>query len=121
MSHSFRTVFRGLVACSGVGALAAAGCLDRPVAPAEPYTTNIFVKAVTQRFVDKIDLLFMIDNSVSMKDKQQVLNDAVPVLVERLVTPRCLDDAGNSVGMADPTGVCTTGVAEFKPVKDIHI
>ncbi|HVR18341.1 MAG TPA: hypothetical protein VMS65_01550 [Polyangiaceae bacterium] len=120
MSHSNRTVLRRLVALGGLGALAA-GCLDRPVTPAKPRTTNLFVEAVTQTFVDKIDLLFMIDNSLSMKDKQEILVDAVPVLVQRLVTPRCLDDAGNSVGMADTNGTCSAGNAEFKPVKDIHI
>jgi hypothetical protein len=34
---------------------------------------------------DKIDLLFVIDNSISMADKQEIFRDAVPLLVERLV------------------------------------
>jgi hypothetical protein len=121
MSHSNRTVLRSVLAVAGAGTLVTAGCLDRPVAPAEPRTSNLFVAAVTQNFVDKIDLLFMIDNSVSMKDKQEILEEAVPVLVQRLVTPRCLDEQKNTVGMADPSGNCTAGTAEFKPVDDIHI
>jgi hypothetical protein len=121
MLHPHRSVFRTLAVVGGASALATVACLDRPVAPARPHTTNVFVEAVTQTFVDKIDLLFMIDNSVSMKDKQEILEQAVPVLVERLVTPRCLDAAGNSVGSADGEGRCATGVAEFQPVKDIHI
>jgi hypothetical protein len=122
MSHSPRkTVSRCLTALASVGALTATGCLERPVDPGTPHTTNLFVEAVSQSFVDKIDLLFMIDNSLSMKDKQDILVDAVPVLVERLVTPRCLDDAGASVGMADAEGNCGKGTPEFKPVKDIHI
>jgi hypothetical protein len=120
MPNSQKTIFRRFTALSSVGVLAA-GCLDRPVAPADPHTTNIFVEAVPQDGIDKIDLLFMIDNSLSMKDKQRILEDAVPVLVQRLVTPRCLDERKNSVGMADISGVCTTGTPEFKPVKDIHI
>ncbi|HVR19762.1 MAG TPA: hypothetical protein VMS65_08700 [Polyangiaceae bacterium] len=121
MSHSNRTVLRSVLTVAGAGALAAAGCLDRPVVPAKPRTSNLFVEAVAQNFIDKIDLLFMIDNSVSMKDKQEILEKAVPVLVQRLVTPRCLDEQGNSVGMADSGGTCTLGTAEFKPVEDIHI
>ena len=33
----------------------------------------------------------MIDNSISMADKQEILADAVPVLVQRLITPACVD------------------------------
>src|SRR5262245_5448571 len=97
MSDSHRSVFRRFIAAGAVLALAA-GCLDRPVSPATPQTTNVFVEAATQNVIDKIDLLFMIDSSASMKDKQLILEDAVPVLVKRLVTPRCLDAAKNNVG-----------------------
>src|SRR5687767_11308765 len=47
-------------------------CLDRPIGSPPPVTTNIFVDRITQTSVDKIDLLFMIDNSISMSDKQEV-------------------------------------------------
>ncbi|MBI5532329.1 MAG: hypothetical protein HY898_06425 [Deltaproteobacteria bacterium] len=71
--------------------------------------------------VDKIDLLFMIDNSASMADKQQILAEAVPDLVERLVSPRCI----NAVGTTQPpdgAGKCAAGFSrEFAPVSDIHI
>src|SRR5688572_24442902 len=120
MFKSNHRLVRRFVPLTGLVALAA-GCLDRPVAPSEPKTTNVFVKLVPQNFVDKIDLLFMIDNSLSMKDKQLILEDAVPVLVERLVTPRCLDGQGNAVGKADANGQCSTGDPEFIPIKDIHI
>ncbi len=67
---------------------------------------NVFIDQIKQNTVDKIDLLFMIDNSISMADKQVFLSDAVPQLVSRLVTPSL-----------DPV----TGKQEFRPVKDIHI
>src|SRR5687767_13261200 len=38
----------------------------------------------------KLDLLFMIDNSSSMADKQQVLSMAIPELVDRLIDPKCV-------------------------------
>jgi hypothetical protein len=97
-------------------------CLDRPISPARPTTTNLSVQTLDNRVVDKIDLLFMIDNSGSMADKQQILSQAVPVLVQRLATPRCLDAAGNPTGqVTDATGHCTTGLPEFTAVKDIHV
>lgn len=71
---------------------------------------------------DKIDLLFVIDNSISMDDKQAILGDAVPLLVERLVTPACVDAAGNPTGgLSDPDGQCAAGEPEFPPIRDIHI
>src|SRR5688500_8961314 len=38
---------------------------------------------------DKLDLLFMIDNSISMSDKQEILRLAVSDLMDRLVNPIC--------------------------------
>jgi hypothetical protein len=61
-------------------------------------TPPIIVGAARRRPDPKIDLLFMIDNSSSMADKQEILALAVPELVGRLV---------NRV--------------DFEPVRDIHI
>jgi hypothetical protein len=100
----------------------AAGCLDRPISPAQPTTTNLFVNSLPNHLVDKADLLFMIDNSVSMADKQEILAKAVPVLVKRLATPRCLDAQGQPNGsVSDVNGHCTSGRPEFAAVKDIHV
>src|SRR5688572_30066861 len=70
---------------------AGSACLDRPIGAPPPVTTNIFVDRITQTAIDKIDLLFMIDNSISMSDKQAILRAAVPDLVNRLVNPICVD------------------------------
>ncbi|HTQ02502.1 MAG TPA: hypothetical protein VMI54_01555, partial [Polyangiaceae bacterium] len=99
-----------------------AGCLDRPVSPAQPTTTNLFIHSLPNHVVDKADLLFMIDNSMSMADKQEILAKAVPVLVKRLATPRCLDAQGNPNGtVSDELGKCANGRPEFAAVKDIHV
>ncbi|MBI5536932.1 MAG: hypothetical protein HY898_29700 [Deltaproteobacteria bacterium] len=107
-----------LLASSTLALLAAApGCLDRPVAPQQPSTTKLSTQLYRASKIDKIDLLFMIDNSASMADKQDILAVAVPDLVERLVNPLCTD--GNP---ADAQGKCATGFKrEFDPVNDIHI
>jgi hypothetical protein len=70
-----------------------------------------------------MDLLFMIDNSASMGDKQALLAKAVPDLIGRLVSPNCLDAAGAPTGQtAQPDGACPSGsTAEFRPVHDLHI
>jgi hypothetical protein len=129
-----RAGLAGLAVAVG-GAALTAGCLDRPVAPAVPKTSNIYVDEIRQTAVDKIDLLFMIDNSISMADKQAILADAVPLLVQRLVTPICVrsctkadncspaqEKDGIPVGgNADATGKCAQGSPEFNPIKDIHV
>ena len=77
------------------GLAATPGCLDRPIEPVEPRTTSTIVERLTQSSVDKIDILLTIDNSRSMADKQAILQDAVPDLVNALVNPACryVDDA----------------------------
>jgi hypothetical protein len=85
--------------------------------------SDAFVNRITSSSVNRIDLLFMIDNSVSMADKQEILKSAVPVLLNRLVLPICVDGSGNSTGTnAQPDGTCPpNSEPEFKPIDDIHI
>ena len=129
-----RAGLAGLAVAIG-GAALTAGCLDRPVAPAVPRTSNIYVDEIRQTAVDKIDLLFMIDNSISMADKQAILAEAVPLLVQRLITPICVracaaadnctpaqeKDGIPTMGNADANGQCAQGSPEFNPIKDIHV
>lgn len=129
-----RAGLAGLAVMVG-GAAVTAGCLDRPVAPAVPRTSNVYVDEIRQTAVDKIDLLFMIDNSISMADKQAMLADAVPVLVQRLITPICVRPCTNADncteaqrrdgipvgGNANADGECAQGGPEFNPIKDIHV
>ncbi|CAN5395403.1 hypothetical protein BH09MYX1_BH09MYX1_25000 [soil metagenome] len=55
-------------------------CQSVPVEPTPPVTI-IPDPPLTQR-LDKIDLLLAIDNSASMADKQALLANAVPFLVD---------------------------------------
>lgn len=123
--HPRRSGLRaGLVAGTAVlaGAVLSAGCLDRPIAQQQPNTSNVFVDKIVNTKIDKIDLLFVIDNSVSMADKQEILKAAVPTLVRRLVNPSCVHrDTGELVPF--PGGDCPEGYKrEFNPVTGgIHI
>jgi hypothetical protein len=85
--------------------------------------------SVTSHLPDKADVLFMIDNSQSMFDKQALLAKAVPELVNRLVNPLCLSDttrtiqvdaSGNSVASVDG-GYSAGYYPEFPRVSDMHI
>src|SRR5688572_569949 len=100
----------------------ASACLDRPIGSPDPVTTNIYVDRITQTSVDKIDLLFMIDNSRSMSDKQAILQQAVPDLVNRLVNPICIGADGRQYPPPAPGDECPEGqTQEFNPINDINI
>ena len=111
------------VAFALVGLGATSACLERPIAPLDPRTTANFTEAYPYTKVDKIDLLFAIDDSASMGDKQDLLAHAVPDLVDQLVNPACID--ANGAWVAQPPSnaqACPAGSArEFTPVSDIHI
>ena len=74
----------------GLGAVSA-GCLTRPVEHADPVTKTNVAITVPNQVIDKIDMLFDIDNSASMGDKQSYLEQAIPDLINRLINPYCLD------------------------------
>ena len=106
----------------GLG-LIGAGCLTRPVVHQDPTLKENFTTTVRQQAVDKIDLLFDIDNSASMGDKQEFLKKAIPDLILRLVQPYCVDqtDPTKILGQTDKTGACMAGKPEFPPVHNMHI
>src|SRR5690606_23505643 len=68
----------------------------------------------------QLDLLLVVDNSISMADKQQMLTQAVPEMVERLVNPLCVSSSGSTTPATE--GNCPDGFTrEFAPLEDIHI
>ena len=72
--------------------------------------------------VGKVDLLFAIDNSRSMGDKQQTLTLALDDLITGLTDPPCLDPGGNYVAQPGPLADCPEGSARrYEPVADIHV
>ena len=72
--------------------------------------------------VTKVDLLFAIDNSRSMGDKQALLAKAVPDLVGRFLTPYCVRSADLPAEPPTADGTCPAGTTrEIPPVTDMHI
>jgi hypothetical protein len=111
-----------LAAAAGLPAVLPS-CLTRPLANSQPQVNTTFTAVVRDQTIDKVDILFVIDNSASMGDKQEYLAEAVPLLIQRLVQPNCVDAPGHVVGQSDAGGLgtCTTGAVEFPPVHDMHI
>jgi hypothetical protein len=70
--------------------------------------------------LSKLDILFMIDNSISMGDKQQLLQAAVPDMIQGLVSPNCIDGSGNVLGPSQ-NAQCAQGHLQFPPVQDLHV
>ncbi len=71
----------------------------------------------------KIDLLFMVDNSSSMADKQQILANVVPSLLQTLSRPGCVDSAtGKRMGVQNSNGECPPGSRlASMPATDVHV
>jgi len=106
-----------------VGAVALVGgvaCSSNPTIEGPPpwviYATNAGAPS-------KIDLLFAIDNSPSMGDKQSILASAVPAFLNRLISPNCVD-AENAHPVPNDGQSCATLPGthlEFAPIRDMHI
>jgi hypothetical protein len=70
---------------------------------------------------DKLDLLFVVDNSISMFEKQTLLSAAIPKLVQRLVDPWCVAP-GQPPTPAGDAHACPDGtMLEMLPVNDMHV
>jgi hypothetical protein len=116
-----RRAFLAVGVCTIASSVASA-CMTRPVTSTEPQTSNLYVERIKNETIDKIDLLFMIDNSLSMGDKQKLFAKAVPQLVDRLVVPRCVNAAGEVRARASADEECPADfVPEFRAVRDIHV
>ncbi len=98
-------------------------CLERPIGRAQPRTTNLVIDQLVQSGIDEVDLLFVVDNSPSMADKQDILALALPDLVGRFVNPRCVDARGRDTGTTPDTSnaPCPEGVREFRAIDDVHV
>jgi hypothetical protein len=108
----------------------AAGCMtaDNSAGTTAPPSPGPTITTYNTSPVKKVDILFDIDNSSSMGDKQQYLQAAVPDLINRLLAPYCVDAAtGNDIVVdgvqltADSNGACAMGQPEFPPVQDMHV
>lgn len=108
------------VACGRTPLLTGDVVTDTKIPPAPPEDTQRLVFGA----VDKVDLLFVIDNSPSMADKQELLKNAVPTLLERLINPPCISvaDRNEALQVDGPAAICPDGYQkEFEPLIDLHV
>ena len=83
----------------------AAGCLNRDTKPLNPCTQSGVAESVRVTSVDKVDLLFIIDDSRSMTEEQTSLRAEIPSLVSVLASG---DRDGDST-------------QDFPPVRDLRV
>lgn len=81
------------------------GCLERELKPLNPCLVSGVVATIAVTNVDKIDLLFMVDNSSSMEQEQESLRVQFRRLIDVLTSG---DKDGN-------------GVQDFPPARDLHL
>jgi len=119
-----------ILACASSIAISACGAKtglrvgERSAGGSAGVANDAGTSSTPQARADKIDLLFMIDGSGSMGDKQQILALALPDLVRRLTNPRCVAPDGTPAATQPtrPTAPCSEGFErEFNPVQDMHI
>jgi hypothetical protein len=94
---------RSMVLC--LLAAVSSGCLDRELTPINPCLVSTVSRKVTVTGINKVDLLFMVDNSASMTSKQNSLKAQFPRMIQVLST-------GMRTGN-DPY--------PFPPVRDMHL
>lgn len=111
-------------ACGARTGLPASGDAAAP-APVATHQPTAIPPSTAQARADKIDLLFVIDDSGSMSDKQAILSRAVPDLVERLLDPLCVEPGTLRPAATQPKSAleeCPSGtLREFNPVQNVHV
>jgi hypothetical protein len=94
------------VALLAVGlALFSGGCLDRDLKPLNPCLVSGVAVNIAVTNIDKVDLLFMVDNSGSMREEQSALRAQFQSMVTVLTT----GDRDND------------GMQDFPPATDLHL
>ncbi|HEX2732583.1 MAG TPA: hypothetical protein VHM70_13315 [Polyangiaceae bacterium] len=69
----------------------------------------------------KADILFVVDNSRGMLDKQRIFAESAPGFVRQIYNPDCVSETGES-SPADPGADCPEGTARRQaPITDIHV
>lgn len=68
------------------GSMLMGGCLERELQPLNPCTRSGVSNVIRVDSVEKVDLLFMIDNSGSMQEEQQSLVAELPRMIQTLTS-----------------------------------
>jgi hypothetical protein len=83
-----------------------AACMNRPLVQVDPVTESFVKHEMTQVQFSGVDILVVVDNSMSMAEEQANLASNFPILIQSLLNPE-----------VDPV----TGLPSHVPVRDLHI
>jgi hypothetical protein len=70
---------------------------------------------------DKLDVLFVIDNSRTAQSAHRALAETIPYFLARLTDPPCVNGLGQVVDRPPPGAPCAVGLRDFEPLRDVHI
>ena len=104
MNSRARSLLKPLIAVALIAVALLSGCLDRKLKALNPCLVSGVVAEIAVTNIDKVDLLFMVDNSGSMSQEQSALREQFPKLISVL--------ASGDPGM---------GKEKFPPAKDLHL
>jgi hypothetical protein len=111
---------RRTAATAAAVSLAIAGCNGVSDRAYPPSASSVFETTIENRVIDRVDILFDVENSREMGDVRGFLQTAIADLVSHLVNPNCVL-AGVSLGPS-AGGLCPAGTQpEFAPVHDLHV
>ncbi len=110
MFSRFSTVRFFIGAVALIAAFFVSGCLDPPLKELNPCLVSGVIIDQDVNKVDKIDLLFVVDNSKSMEQEQAKLRDQIPRMIKVLTT-----------GDKTPPPIDNVENKDFPPVKDLHL
>lgn len=88
-----------------IAVVSASACLDRKLQPLNPCLVQGVADEINVDTVDKVDLLFVVDDSISMRQEQTALAQNFPLMAETLAS-------------GDRDG---DGEEDFPPVQDLHL
>jgi len=94
---------RAAFACAALSF--ASGCLDRELKELNPCLISAVSRTVSVTNIDKVDILFSVDNSGSMAEEQSALKRQFPRMINILTTGRRSPDDPNP----------------FPPARDLHL
>lgn len=93
----------------GLVCLSFSGCLERDSQSVSPCTQANVAREIAVTNVDRVDLLFLVDNSGSMAQEQESLRRELPAMI-RILTSGDFDQDGRLDGPDD-----------FEPVKNLNV
>ncbi|WP_437739456.1 hypothetical protein WMF39_27415 [Sorangium sp. So ce1504] len=121
---SSSTTSSGIGGSDGVGGSGGSGGSDATVGSGGDSSTGAGGWVPPQFTPDKVDLLFVVDNSGSMADKQELMRLVLADFVDGMTNPLCVDPTGAAPPVQPPSGLsaCPAGTLRVRtPVQDMHI